>query len=283
MTTRFPRPSFAVTVLACLALVLGGCATRVPNPDDPLERLNRAMFSFNEGVDKAVLRPAAQVYDTVTPQPVRTGVGNFFSNLGDLWIGFNNMLQGKFGDGFSDWMRFGLNSTFGIVGLLDVATEAGLPKNDEDLGQTLAVWGVGEGAFVVLPFFGPRTLRDAAVLPVDMKGDQVWTVDHVATRNTFTALRLVHNRANLLGLDKTFDEASLDKYAFMRDFYLQQRRYKVHDGAPPIEYEDFNGDGLGPQTGNASAADRVAHAALGRLELIDAAEVDHASKPLVSR
>lgn len=238
-----------VALLACCALVLGGCATRPANPDDPLERFNRAMFSFNEGVDKAVVRPAAKAYDTVAPRPVRIGVGNFFSNLGDLWIGFNNMLQGKFADGISDWMRFAVNSTFGIFGLLDVASEAGLPKNDEDFGQTLAVWGVGEGPFVVLPFFGPRTFRDAVVLPVDLKGDPVWTIDHVATRNTFTGVRLVHNRANLLGLDKTFDEASLDKYAFLRDFYLQQRRYKVHDGAPPTEYEDFNGNnGFGAAT-----------------------------------
>lgn len=268
MTKIFSRSALTAAVLACLALSLGGCATRVANPDDPLEGFNRSMFTFNEGLDKAVVRPAAQVYDAVTPQPVRTGVGNFFSNLGDVWIGLNNLLQGKYADGLSDWMRFGLNSTFGIVGLLDVATEAGLPKNDEDLGQTLAVWGVGEGAFVVLPFFGPRTLRDAVVLPAELTGDQVWSAEHQRTRNSFTLLRVVHNRAGVLGLDKTFEEASLDKYSFMRDFYLQQRRYKVHDGEPPNGYEDYNLSGRG--------ADGVAVPV--RVVLRDEAIIDPADK-----
>lgn len=234
---RNPVRALAATV--CV-VVMSGCATTGGNPDDPLEGYNRAMFSFNEQVDKAVLRPVAQAYKTVTPTPVRTGVGNVFGNIGDVWIGANNFLQGKVEAGISDWMRFLVNSSFGLLGMLDVASEMGFRKNDEDFGQTLAVWGVGEGPFVVLPLFGPKTLRDAAMMPVDSLGDGVMAINHVPTRNSLLGLRLVDGRARLLGIDKTLDEGTLDKYGFARDFYLQQRRYKVFDGAPPLEYENFD-------------------------------------------
>lgn len=232
-----------ISMFVCMlvsALVLSGCASNPQNPDDPFEDYNRAMFKINQRVDKYTFRPLARVYDTVTPRPVKIGVGNFFGNLGDLWIGANNMLQGKFADGVSDWMRFAFNTTWGIGGLLDIASEAGLPKHDEDFGQTLAVWGVGEGPFVVLPFFGPRTTRDAWALPVDLQFDQVWGVDHVRTRNSMTALRITHNRAALLGVEKTLAHGSLDRYTFARDFYLQQRRFKVSDGQVSMEYEDYD-------------------------------------------
>ena len=255
-------------MLALGALLASGCASRPANPDDPLEGYNRAMFSFNERIDKAVLKPAAEAYETVTPLPVRTGVGNFFGNLGDIWNGINNVLQGKFSDGLSDAGRFGLNTTVGILGLFDVATEAGLPKSDEDFGQTLGRWGVGEGPYFVVPFFGPRTLRDAAVLPIDLYGDNVWGINDVATRNSLTALRLVNTRANLLGIDKTLEEGTLDKYAYARDFYLQQRRYKVHDGSPPIEYEDFNDDEAALPPGY--AVDVAARSAVRELQLVKA-------------
>lgn len=238
--TTSPRfvKAFAVAS-ACLALT--GCTARVANPDDPLESYNRAMFTFNEKVDEAAIQPVAKAYDKVTPLPLRTGVGNFFGNVGDVWIGGNNLLQGKFTDGLSDLLRFAINSTVGILGLFDVASELDLPKHDEDFGQTLGWWGVGEGAYFVVPFFGPRTVRDAAVLPIDLYGDDVWGISDVPTRNSLTALRLVHARANLLGIDKTLDEGTLDKYAYARDFYLQQRRYRVFDGNPPLEEIDFNG------------------------------------------
>lgn len=256
------------------ALVLGGCASQPANPDDPLERYNRAMFTFNDRLDRAVVKPVGQVYDAVTPRPVRIGVGNFFSNLGDVWIGFNNILQGKVGDGVSDLMRFAFNSTWGLLGLLDIASEAGLPKHDEDFGQTLAVWGVGEGPYVVLPFFGPRTLRDAAALPLDVAGDNVWGVDHVRTRNSLTGLRIAHTRANLLGLERTLDEGTFDNYAYARDFYLQQRRYKVADGDLAIEYEDFdNGASLLPY---GTESDAVARAAIGNIEFADMAGIETA-------
>ena len=224
------------------ATLLAGCATTgsVPHPDDPYEGFNRGMFKFNQRVDKYTLRPVARVYDTVAPNVVQKGVTNFFGNIGDIWIGANNILQGKVGDGIQDWMRFLVNSTWGIGGLIDIASDAGLTKHDEDFGQTLAVWGVGEGPYVVLPLFGPRFLRDAVALPVDLIADPVGHVSDVRVRNSATGLRLTQNRATALGLEKTVRQGSLDQYGFVRDFYLQQRRYNVNDGNVTIEYEDFD-------------------------------------------
>lgn len=255
-------------LVACAVTVSAGCATTASNPGDPLERYNRAMFSFNDGLDKAVIKPAAEAYVAVLPAPVRTGVGNVFGNLGEPWIAVNSLLQGKLRDALGDAARFLLNSTLGIVGIFDVATEAGLAKHDEDLGQTLGSWGVGEGPFVVLPFFGPRTLRDAVALPVDMMGDDVWAISHMPTRNSLTAVRLLHARSRVLGIDKTLEEGTLDKYSYVRDFYLEQRRYKVFDGNPPRVYEDFNGDE--PDAASLGRAiDAAAVIAVERLELLD--------------
>ncbi len=258
------KPLLVVTMSVAL---LTGCAT-TGNPDDPLEGYNRAMFGFNEQVDKVVVKPAAQVYEFVLPDFVRTGVGNFIGNLEDPWVGLNNMLQGKFADGLTDMMRFVFNSSFGLLGVLDVATEMGLPKHDEDLGQTLGRWGVGEGAYIVLPFFGPRTVRDATVLPVDYAGRNPLQLDHVPTRNSYAALRFTHVRSTFLGSEKTLDEATIDKYAYARDFYLQQRRYKVSDGEVMREYDDFDAR-RAPALGE--EVDTVAAAAVERLEFRDIA------------
>ncbi len=250
--------------LALTAGVLAGCAT-TGNPDDPLEGYNRAMFAFNEQLDKAVVKPVAQAYEFVVPDPVRTGVGNVFGNLGDPWISINNLLQGKVADALSDFMRFAVNSTFGLLGALDVATEMGLAKHDEDLGQTLGRWGVGEGAYIVLPFFGSRTVRDTVALPADLAGQDPLQIDHVRTRNSVTALRITHARSTLLGAEKTLEEGTLDKYAYVRDFYLEQRRYKVFDGAPERVYEDFDEASAVPL---GEAVDVAATAAVERLELL---------------
>ncbi len=240
-TRQTGRCFLTLFVALCTAVVMGGCATvRTPNPDDPYERFNRTMFTFNDALDKTLLKPVAKGYDTITPQFVHTGVSNFFGNINDVWTGFNNMLQGKVGDGMSDWMRFAFNSTFGLLGVLDIASEAGLEKHDEDFGQTLAAWGAGEGPFLVLPFFGPRTTRDALGLPVDWVGDGVRYVHPAHSRNALIGLRLINTRANALGISKTLEEGTLDKYSFARDFYLQQRRHKVSDGSPSLEYEDFD-------------------------------------------
>lgn len=224
---------------ALVAALLTGCATS-GNPRDPVEGFNRAVFSFNEGVDKAVIKPVAQGYEAAVPLPARTGVSNFFANLQDLWIGLNNLLQGKPKQALSDVGRFAMNSTVGILGLFDVASEAGLEKHDEDFGQTLGRWGVGDGAYLVLPIIGPRTVRDTVGYAADTWVDPVWNLDHVATRNVLVATRLISLRAELLQADKPLEEAALDKYAYVRDAYLQRRRSLIHDGRPPRDYDDLD-------------------------------------------
>lgn len=221
---------------AALAGMLGGCATS-GNSKDPIEGFNRAMFAFNEGLDTVLIKPVAKGYDAVLPTPVRTGVTNFFGNIADLFIGVNNLLQGKPDQAASDIGRVLINSTVGILGIFDVATEAGLEKHEEDFGQTFARWGAGDGAYVVIPFFGPRTVRDTVGLVLDVKADPVANVNDISTRNWLLALRIVDNRADLLPADKVIEEAALDKYSYIRDGYLQRRRNLVHDGNPPREQD----------------------------------------------
>ncbi len=228
---RFGMFALATALLAGLS----GCASTANNPKDPIEGFNRAMFSFNDGLDKAIIKPVAQGYDYVLPQPVQTGVGNFFGNIADVFIAVNNLLQGKPADAASDAGRFLLNTTIGVLGVFDVATPAGLEKHDEDFGQTFGRWGVGEGAYVVWPFIGSRTVRDTAGYVVDVAVDPVWNVDHVPTRNSLAVLRLVDTRASLLPAEKVIDDAALDKYTYMRDAYLQRRKSLVYDGNPPRE------------------------------------------------
>lgn len=214
---------------ASAALFLSGCATTANNPKDPFEGFNRAMFSVNEGID-VVVKPVAQGYDAVLPSPVKTGVGNFFGNIGDVWIAINNFLQGKPGQGVSDVGRVLVNTTVGIVGLFDVASEIGLEKHSEDFGQTLGAWGVGEGPYLYWPIFGPRTTRDTFGLALDVYVDPVANLDDVSWRNSLTALRLIDLRASMLPADKVVEQAALDKYNYIRDAYLQNRRSEVSDG-----------------------------------------------------
>jgi phospholipid-binding lipoprotein MlaA len=221
-----------------LAVLLAGCATDGRHPRDPLEPINRAVFRFNETVDEAVLQPVAKGYRAVLPDLVRTGVTNFFSNLDDLWIGANNVLQGKLTDGVQDFARVTFNSTFGLLGFIDVASDFGLPKHDEDFGQTAGRWGAGSGPYLVLPFFGPSTVRDGLGRFVDSYGDIIVNLDHVPTRNTLYAHRVVNTRTNLLDASRVLEEAALDKYRFVRDAYLQRRRNLIYDGSPPEEPEE---------------------------------------------
>lgn len=222
-------------LLACGVVVLSsGCATNAENPRDPYEGFNRAMFLVNEKVDAVVTKPVAQAYDKAAPLPVRAGVGNFFGNVSDLWTGINNGLQGKFSDGFSDFGRLLINSTVGIFGLFDVASEIGLEKHDEDFGQTLASWGVEDGGYVFLPLIGPRTLRDAGGFVVDSFADPVgWGVENIPVRNSTRGVRLIDTRAGLLPADKVVEDAAFDKYSYIRDAYLQRRRSQIYDGRPP--------------------------------------------------
>ncbi len=227
----------SVALAVAAAAVLSGCATS-GNPKDPIEGVNRAVFAFNEGLDTVIIRPVAVGYDTVMPAPVKTGVSNFFANVADVFIAVNNLLQGKVPEAASDAGRFLVNSTVGILGLFDVASNIGLEKHDEDFGQTFGRWGVGPGAYVVVPFFGPRDVRDTVGLVLDVKADPIAHIDHVPTRNTLLAVRIVSDRANLLPADKVIEEAALDKYSYMRDAYLQRRRSQVYDGSPPHEADE---------------------------------------------
>ena len=224
----------SVLAATAAAVLFTGCATS-GNPKDPIEGYNRAMFSFNETVDKAVIKPVAQGYEYITPTPVQTGVSNFFGNIADLWIGFNNLIQGKPGEALSDVGRVVINTTIGIVGLFDVATGMGLEKHEEDFGQTLGRWGVGDGAYVVLPIIGPRTLRDTVGFLVDVWVDPVANHDPVSVRNSALALRAVDMRADFLKAESAIEAAALDKYAYVRDAYLQRRRSLIYDGNAPRE------------------------------------------------
>lgn len=232
--------------LAALALVCGvlaGCAT--PQRPDPLEPMNRKVFAFNDAVDRAVLKPVATAYRDYVPQPVRTGVTNFVGNFKDVWSAVNLFLQGKPGDGFSDLMRVGTNTVFGVFGLFDVATGLGMPAHREDLGQTLGWWGVSPGAYLVLPFFGPSTLRDVTDLPFDLYASPTGLIEDIPARNAARTVSVVNTRANLLQASSLMDDIALDKYVFLRDAYLQRRQSLVYDGHPPeqpAEDEDDDED-----------------------------------------
>jgi phospholipid-binding lipoprotein MlaA len=222
---------------AILALTLTGCAVN-GDPRDPLEPMNRAIHSFNEGFDRVLLKPAAQGYDTIMPNFAQTGVRNFFANLGDVTVLANDILQLKLEQGTRDFMRLAFNSTFGMFGLLDVANEMGLQKHDEDFGQTLGRWGVGTGPYLVLPFLGASDFRDTAGFLVDTTyTDLVRNHDDVSVRNPVLILRVVSRRADLLGAKRAIEAAALDGYEFNRDLYLERRKSQVYDGKPPINQE----------------------------------------------
>jgi len=217
--------------------LLSGCAT--PQNPDPIESVNRKTFALNEGIDKVVLKPVATVYKTVVPTPVRGGVTNFFSNLSDPWSGANLMLQGRFKDGFSDFARFGTNTTVGLLGFMDVATGWGMPRHGDGFSDTLGVWGVGGGAYLVLPLFGPSDVRGAVSIPVNSFGNLTGQLDDAGARNAFTIVGMVDKRANLLDVTKMVDEVALDKYLFVRDAYLQRRAQREADrsGASRVDTE----------------------------------------------
>lgn len=229
-----PAASRRLAGIAALAgaCLLAGCATG-PHPQDPFEPFNRGVYSFNEKVDNAVFKPVATAYRDTLPSPVRTGVANFFGNLGDVWSGVNSLLQLKVGDAASTLMRVTINTTIGLGGLLDWASEMGLDRHREDFGQTLGHYGVPTGPYLVLPLLGPSTVRDTAALPVDRQGDLVQEFNPDASRNASIVLRAVDTRANLLRASRVMEEVALDPYTFTRDAWLQKRRSDVHDGQPP--------------------------------------------------
>ncbi|MEO8014218.1 MAG: VacJ family lipoprotein [Polaromonas sp.] len=226
------------TAAALAIVLLQGCATGPQaNPADPLEPFNRGVYSFNEGLDRAVLKPVATAYQNITPSPVRTGVTNFFENISDVWSMVNNALQAKPAEAMDSLFRVTTNTFWGVGGIFDVATELKIPKHKEDFGQTLGTWGLASGPYVVLPLFGPSSVRDTAGRVVDMQGDLVSQSGNVPVRNSLKTLDLVDTRANLLRAGDLLDQAALDKYAFTRDAYLQRRRSLI-GGNPRTEPEE---------------------------------------------
>ncbi len=219
-----------IGTLAIVAAMTGCATTSGKNPQDPFEGFNRAMFSFNDAVDQAALKPAATVYRDVLPTFVQIAVGNFFGNIGDVWTAVNNLLQGQVANGFIDVMRVAVNSTFGLGGLIDIGSEAGMAKHKEDFGQTLGVWGAVPGPYVVLPFLGSSTLRDSIALPVDIQGDPWRYVYPVSLRNAGSIVRVVDQRSVVLDASNLIEDAALDRYEFVRDAYLQRRASRIRDG-----------------------------------------------------
>ncbi len=231
---------------ASVALALSACASAPGgNPHDPWENYNRSMTRFNTAVDDAVMRPVATAYQNVVPGTVRTGVTNFFDNLSDVWSFVNNILQAKPEQALRSFWRVAINTTVGLGGVLDPASEMRIQRHREDLGQTLAWWGVPPGPYFVIPLLGPSTVRDALGMPVDYYGNPRTHISNIPARNSLTALSFVHARARLLGVEDVLSGASIDDYAFTRDAWLQKRRNDIYDGNPPAPEgmdDDYSGD-----------------------------------------
>lgn len=225
---------------ALLCVLLYGCATSAKRASsDPLEPLNRAVFKFNDAADRYALKPVAKVYNAVLPTFVQLRVRSFFSNLDDVLVVINDLLQGRPHNFAHDSVRLVSNTVFGGLGLFDVAGMRGINKRYEDLGQTLAVWGVPSGPYLVLPFLGPSTLRDGPARFLESYLDPVWRDPNVPERNVAVSLRLVDTRASLLPADRLLEQAAVDRYSFLRDAWLQRRLNLIHDGNPPRPKDDL--------------------------------------------
>ncbi|MGM0593136.1 MAG: MlaA family lipoprotein [Pseudomonadota bacterium] len=224
------------------ALLTAGCATveGEKHPDDPFEGYNRAMYAFNDDFDRALFKPTAEGYDKVMPTPLNNGISNFFSNLGDVGVVVNDLLQLKFEQGLSDLGRLTWNTTVGLFGFIDVASHMGLPKHNEDFGQTLGYWGMDSGPYLVLPFLGPSSVRDGSARVVDWQTAPLKYHDSERDRWALGLTNAVDTRAGLLQASRMMDSAALDPYAFMRSAYLQRRENLVHDGNPPQAEESFD-------------------------------------------
>lgn len=230
------------SIALAASLLLAGCATApAPNPKDPWEPMNRSVSRFNDSLDDNVLKPVAKGYREVVPDLVQKGVRNVFNNLSDMWSTVNSALQLKPKNTAESLMRVVVNTVFGIYGVFDVATYIKLDRHPEDFGQTLGYWGVPNGPYLVLPLFGPSTVRDTASLPVDFAVSPTQRISDVTTRNEVFALRIVSKRSDLLRAGNMLEEASIDRYSFTRDAFLQYRRSQIYDGNPPDE-DDTNDD-----------------------------------------
>lgn len=232
-TKSFARVAVLAVSVAIAGSSLQGCAT-ARNPD-PFENLNRKVFAFNESLDDNVLKPVARGYKAVTPEPARNAFTNFVGNLKDMWSTINLFLQGRFKDGTLGVIRVSINSTFGLAGLIDIAAPMQLDKVNEDFGQTLGVWGVKPGAYIVWPLLGPSTARDSLGIPGDMYFSASTLGTYPRETNLLVGLQIINLRANLLNATNLLDDVALDKYAFVRDAYLQRRQNLIYEGEPPEE------------------------------------------------
>ncbi|WP_175781145.1 VacJ family lipoprotein [Burkholderia anthina] len=265
-TIRIRHAALAVAAVAALS----GCATvQTPTKGDPLEGFNRTMYKFNDTVDTYALKPVAKGYQYAVPQPVRESVTNFFSNIGDVYIAANNIVQLRIADGVGDIMRVVINTVFGVGGLFDVATIAKLPKHTADFGVTMGRYGVPSGPYLVLPLLGPSTLRDTAGLGVDYVGNPLTYVKPDGLSWGLFGVNLVNARANLLGAGDVLDAAALDKYSFVRNAYLQRRQMLIdnargeaattssNDALPKYDLPD---DGAAPAAAGTAGAAAVSGA-----------------------
>jgi phospholipid-binding lipoprotein MlaA len=271
---------FQLGTMVVAAAVLAGCSTvQTPIKADPFEGFNRTMFTVNDKVDQYALRPVAKGYVWATPQPVRDSVTNFFSNIGDVYIAANNLLQLKITDGVQDIMRIVINTVFGVGGLFDVATLAKLPKHDNDLGLTLGHYGVPAGPYLVLPLFGPSTVRDAVGSLGNYYVNPLSYIDPPGLSWALYGLNIINTRANLLNASDVLEGAALDKYSFVRNAYLQRRQYLLSDGrrsqalpnydeeAPLPKYDDVDGGAAAAPAGAAAGTQgAAAKAASGAAE-----------------
>jgi phospholipid-binding lipoprotein MlaA len=257
--------------LSIAATALAGCASvQTPTPGDPLESFNRGVFKFNDKVDTYALRPVAKGYQRVVPEPVRKSVTNFFSNIGDVYIAANELLQLKIADGVGDIMRVTINTLFGVGGLFDVATVANLPKHQSDFGITLGHYGVPSGPYLVLPLLGPSTVRDAGGLVVDYLGNPLTYVQPWEVSYALYGVNLINTRANLLATTDLLAAAAVDKYSFYRSAYLQRRRFLIggaEGSQQPPNYDqslpnyDDGSSGAAPGTAPASSEGEAASGA----------------------
>ncbi len=226
-------------LLSMMLLTLSACATVDPeyaDSRDPLEGFNRSMFTFNDNLDQYVAKPLARGYKKITPDPIDRGISNFFSNLDEVSAILNNSLQLKFKDAASDLGRLAVNSTLGLLGFMDVATDMGLQKHHEDFGQTLGAWGMGPGPYLVLPVIGPSSGRDAVGFTADWFTNPLYyVVEDAGVSWGLYIIRFVDRRADLLKTTDLLESAALDPYSFMRESYLQRRLNQVYDGDPPLE------------------------------------------------
>ncbi|MEI7532366.1 MAG: VacJ family lipoprotein [Betaproteobacteria bacterium] len=237
---------FKLLKTICLGVILFtvvGCASipegQIRSKKDPWEAMNRNVFAFNQSLDDYLLIPIARAYQFVLPETVRTGISNIFANVGDVYTALNNFLQGKPKSATDDLIRVFVNTTMGLGGIMDVASMAGVEKHAEDFGQTFAVWGFGEGPYMVLPLLGASSVRDTVGWVFDLETDiLINLINDIPLRNSITGVRVVDQRVRFIGASELLDSAAIDRYSFIRDAYFQRRRYKIYDGNPPPQEDD---------------------------------------------